>query len=309
MDTLLDFLLTEPVAAAPLDDVAAAWTRHRVAANRFDQPVEIAIAGGFGADRLGFAFLSGYQEALRTLIPDLPDDELVAMCATEEGGGHPSAIRTGLTEREGVWRVDGVKSFATMGSFARQLVVIASAGTAADGRNRLRACLVEAGDAGVRLTDHPPLVFAPEVPHASVVLTDVPALVLPGDGYLDYLKPFRTIEDIHVLAATLGWLVRVARSSAWPRESLQRLLTLVAAVRGLDIDAPTSPGVHVALGGVFASFAALATELEPLWQTADPATRQRWERDRPLLATAGRVREQRLVAAWRAVEAGEDRAE
>lgn len=309
MDTLLDFLLTEPVAAAPLDDVAAAWTRHRVAANRFDQPVEIAIAGGFGADRLGFAFLSGYQEALRTLIPDLPDDELVAMCATEEGGGHPSAIRTGLTEREGVWRVDGVKSFATMGSFARQLVVIASAGTAADGRNRLRACLVEAGDAGIRLTDHPPLVFAPEVPHASVVLTDVPALVLPGDGYLDYLKPFRTIEDIHVLAATLGWLVRVARASAWPRESLQRLLTLVAAVRGLDIDAPTSPGVHVALGGVFESFAALATELEPLWQTADPATRQRWERDRPLLATAGRVREQRLVAAWRAVEAEEDRAE
>ncbi|MEU6186615.1 acyl-CoA dehydrogenase family protein [Nocardia sp. NPDC047038] len=308
MDTLLDFLLTEPVAAAPLDDVAAAWTRHRVAANRFEQPVEVSIAGGFGADRLGFAFLSGYQEALRTLIPDLPDDELVAMCATEEGGGHPAAIRTTLTERDGVWLLDGTKSFATMGSYARQLVVIASVGTAPDGRNRLRACTVETGEPGVRLTDHPALSFAPEVPHASVVLTGVPALPLPGDGYLDYLKPFRTIEDIHVLAATLGWLVRVARVSQWPRASRQRLLTLVAAVRGLDIDAPGAAGVHIALGGVFDSFGDVLAELEPLWQSADPVTRQRWERDRPLLATAGRVRAQRLTAAWRAVEPGDDQA-
>jgi acyl-CoA dehydrogenase len=302
VDTLFDFLLTEPVATAPLDDVAAAWTRHRVAANRFDQPVEISIAGGFGADRLGFAFLSGYQEALRTLIPNLPDDELVAMCATEEGGGHPAAIHTTLTERDGAWLVDGTKSFATMGSFARQLVVIASVGPAPDGRNRLRACMVEAGEAGVCLVDRPALPFAPEVPHASVVLTGAPALVLAGDGYLDYLKPFRTIEDIHVLAATLGWLVRVARASDWPRASRQQLLTAVAAVRGLDIAAPSSAGVHIALGGVFELFGSLLAELEPLWQSADPVTRQRWERDRPLLATAGRVRGQRLTAAWRAIE-------
>ncbi|WP_067469505.1 acyl-CoA dehydrogenase family protein [Nocardia amamiensis] len=309
MDSLFDFLLTEPAATAPLHDVAAAWTRHRVAANRFDRPVDVAIAGGFGADRLGFAFLSGYQEALRTLIPDLPDDELVAMCATEEGGGHPSAIRTTLTERDGVWLVNGTKSFATMGAFAHLLVVIASVGTAADGRNRLRATMVDAREAGVRLTDHPALAFAPEVPHASVLLKDVPARVLPGDGYLDYLKPFRTIEDIHVLAATLGWLVHVARASDWPRESLQRLLTAIAAVRGLDIDAPTSPGVHIALGGVFAFFGDLLAGLDPLWESADPVTRQRWERDRPLLATAGRVRGQRLAAAWRTVQADADRKE
>ncbi|WP_159922236.1 MULTISPECIES: acyl-CoA dehydrogenase family protein [Nocardia] len=309
MDTLLDFLLTEPVAAAPLDDVAAAWTRHRVAANRFDQPVEVAVAGGFGADRLGFAFLSGYQEALRTLIPQLPDDELVTMCATEEGGAHPAAIQTTLTERDGLWLVDGAKSFATMGTFARQLVVIASVGAGSDGRNLLRACMIDARAAGVCLTDRAALPFAPEVPHASVVLSGVPARVLPGDGYLDYLKPFRTIEDIHVLAATLGWLTRVARASDWPRASRQRLLTAVAAVRGLDIAAPSSPGVHIALGGVFELFGGLLAELDPLWESADPVTRRRWERDRPLLATAGRVRGQRLSAAWQAVEPDVDQPE
>ncbi|MFR9753349.1 acyl-CoA dehydrogenase family protein [Nocardia sp. 004] len=301
MDALLDFLLTEPIATTPLDDIASASARHRVVANRFDRTVDIAIAGGFGADRLGFAFLSGYREAVRTLIPDLPDDEPVAMCATEEGGGHPAAIRATFTERAGGWSSNGTKSFVTMGTFARRLIVIASVGTSPEGRNQLRAGLIEAQAPGVCLTEHPATAFAPEVPHASVSLTDVPVQLLPGDGYLDYLKPFRTIEDIHVLAATLGWLMRVARESDWPKPSRQRLLTAVAAVRGLDITVPGSPGVHIALGGVFDFFGDLLGEFGPLWELADPATQHRWERDRPLLEIAGRVRGQRLIAAWRAV--------
>ncbi|WP_069164936.1 acyl-CoA dehydrogenase family protein [Nocardia altamirensis] len=309
MDSVLDFLLTEPLAATPLDDVAAAWIRHRVAANRFDKPVDVAIAGGFGADRLGYAFLSGYQEALRTLIPDLAADELVALCATEAGGGHPSAIMTTLTEEQGTPQLNGTKSFATLGMMAHRLVVIASVGVAEDGRNWLRATMVDARDPGVRVTSLPATPFAPEIPHATVTLTAVAAQVLPGDGYLDYLKPFRTIEDIHVLAAGLGWLVRVARESGWSAQVLEQLLTVVAAVRGLDIDAPGSPGVHIALGGAFAAFGGLLTELDSLWGSVDSTTRQRWERDRPLLAIAGQVREQRLATAWRTVRADQIQAD
>ncbi|MFE9582981.1 acyl-CoA dehydrogenase family protein [Nocardia sp. NPDC006044] len=301
MDSVLDFLLTEPLAAAPLDDVAAAWTRHRVAANRFGKPVDVALAGGFGADRLGYAFLSGYQEALRTLIPDLPADELVALCATEAGGGHPSAIRTTLAEDQGAVRLNGTKTFATLGMLAHRLVVIASAGADEAGRNRLRATMVDVRAAGVHVTNLPATAFAPEIPHAMVTLTDVAAVVLPGDGYLDYLRPFRTIEDVHVLAAALGWLIRVARAADWPRSALQRLLTAVSAVRGLDIDAPSSPGVHIALGGAFDYVGTVLTELDSLWASADSATRQLWERDRPLLTIAGRVRDQRLATAWRSV--------
>ncbi|PXX62957.1 acyl-CoA dehydrogenase-like protein [Nocardia tenerifensis] len=306
---MLDYLLTEHVAATPLDDVAAAWTRHRVAANRFDKPVDVALAGGFGADRLGYAFLSGYQEALRALIPDLPADELVALCATEAGGGHPSAIETTLREDLGGPRLNGTKTFATLGMLAQRLVVIASVGADASGRNRLRAGMVAAGEAGVQVTSLPATAFAPEIPHAVVTLTDVAAVVLPGDGYVEYLKPFRTIEDVHVLAAALGWLVRVARASSWPRPVVQQLLTAVAAVRGLDIDAPSSPGVHVALGGAFAYFGQLLAEVDSLWPSVDSVTRQRWERDRPLLAVAGRVRDQRLATAWRSVLPGLDQAD
>ncbi|WP_246634275.1 hypothetical protein [Nocardia iowensis] len=87
---------------------------------------------------------------------------------------------------------------------------------------------------------------------------------------------------------------------------LEQLLTVLAAVRGLDIDAPSSPGVHIALGGAFEYFRRLSAESDSLWESVDSVTRQRWERDRPLLAVAGRVRDQRLATAWRSVLPGDD---
>lgn len=298
---MFDYLLTEALDPTPLETIADAWTRHRAVAEQFGTTVDIAIAGGFGADRLGFAFLSGYQQALRCLLPDISADDLVAVSATEAGGAHPSAIETRLTDTDAGWRVDGTKTFTTLGMLARRFLVIASAGAAADGRNRLRAVLVEAGQSGVHVTNLPPVPFAPEIPHATVTFAGAVAEVLPGDGYSDYLKPFRTIEDVHVLAATLGWLVRVGRASGWPRSALQRLLAAVAFVRGLEMDRPTSPGGHIAIGGGYEYFEQVLTELAPLWAQTDPVTRERWDRDRRLLATAGKVRAQRLTAAWLSV--------
>ncbi|MFI9507599.1 acyl-CoA dehydrogenase family protein [Nocardia sp. NPDC052566] len=302
MESVFDYLLRAPLPG-PLDSVPAAWDRHRLVAPRFAATVDVALAAGLGADRLGFAFLSGYQEALRALVPELPADELVAVCATEAGGAHPSAIATTLTERDG-WTVDGTKSFATLGIMARRLLVIASIG-AVDGRNRLRAALVDATRPEVTVMNLPATPFAPEIPHATVTFTGAPARVLPGDGYADYLKPFRTIEDVHVLAAALGWFVRVGREAEWPQWAMQRLLAAIALVRGLDIARPGSPGVHIAFGGAYEYFDQLRAELEPLWERADAVTRQRWERDRPLLATAGRVRALRLEAAWQSIAGAE----
>jgi acyl-CoA dehydrogenase len=226
------------------------------------------------------------------------------MSATEAGGAHPSAIRTALSETGGSATVRGAKSFTTLGIMAQRLVVIASAGTTEGGRNLLRAALVDTWQPGLHVTNLPTVPFAPEIPHATVTFEDAAARVLPGDGYTDYLKPFRTIEDVHVLAAALGWLVRVGRESGWPQAVLQRLLAAVATVRGLDIDRPSSPGVHIALGGAFELLEQLLAELDPLWERADRITRERWERDRRLLATARRVRALRLTAAWRVMETG-----
>ncbi|WP_225732430.1 MULTISPECIES: acyl-CoA dehydrogenase family protein [unclassified Nocardia] len=306
MDSVFDHLITA-VPPDPIADIGAVWARHQEAGRLFDRTLDVALVGGFGADRLGFAFLSGYQEALRSLLPGLPA-ELAALCATEPGGAHPAQIRTTLTESAAGWVLNGTKSFATLGAYARRLIVVASVGVA-DGRNRLRVAVVDASAPGIAVTQLPPTPFAPEIPHATMTFTDAPAQPLPGDGYADYLKPFRTIEDAHVLAATIGWLVRVARESDWPDAVTQRLLAGAALVRGLDVDGfgrvpgvgGSTPGTHIALGGAFEFVERVLTELDPLWAQVNPDIRTRWERDRPLLATAGRVREQRLAAAWRAV--------
>ncbi|WP_280487801.1 acyl-CoA dehydrogenase family protein, partial [Nocardia farcinica] len=272
MDTVFDHLLTEE-PGGPLGSVTEAWERHRDVARRFTDTVDVAVAGGFAADRLGYAFLSGYQAAVAALLPELPRDRPLALAATEEGGGHPAAIRTTATERADGWSVSGTKTFATLGSLARRLVVITSVGAGADGRNRLRAMLVDATAPGVHVTDRPALAFAPEIPHATVTFTDTPATALPGDGYADVLKPFRTVEDIHVIAAAAGWLVRVAREAGWPPPVRQRLLATVAALRGLGAVRPDSPGVHVALGGVLDEFERLLGELAPRWDAVDESTR------------------------------------
>ncbi len=57
-----------------------------------------AVAGGAGARGVGEAFLGGYRAALRRLVPDLPRDRAVCLCASEEvGGAHPRAIATTLS--------------------------------------------------------------------------------------------------------------------------------------------------------------------------------------------------------------------
>ncbi|MFF0541455.1 acyl-CoA dehydrogenase family protein [Nocardia thailandica] len=306
MEFVFDHLLRGPADAPAPTGVDGVWDRYRAVAGRFAGTVDDAAAAGFAADRLGFAFLPGYQAALRALLPGLDPGALVSMLATEQGGGHPAAIATTLTETADGWRVTGTKSFATLGDRADRFVVVASTGAGPDGRNRLRAALVAADAPGVRVEPLPELPFAPEIPHASVRFDEVAAEPLPGDGYTDLLKPFRTVEDVHVLAATLGYLIRVARGAAWPDDTVERLLALLAGVRGIEPAAYRSPGAHVALGGLFGALNTWVADTEPLWARVDEAQRRRWERDRPLLGVAGKVRAQRLATAWRTVRpAGE----
>nr|WP_198428804.1 acyl-CoA dehydrogenase family protein [Nocardia bovistercoris] len=296
-----------PVDRTSVASVTAAWERHARAARRFSAPLDAAVGGGFGADRLGYAFLSGYQEALRALLPSTGDGELLALSATEAEGGHPAAIRTRLVDTADGWRVTGTKTFTTLAAVADRMVVIASTGTDASGRNALRAVLVPAAQPGVTVTPHEPTSFAPEIPHATVEFADAWAEPLSGDGYTCYLKPFRTLEDGHVLAATLGLLIRQARKSGWSLGIRQSLLAAVAALRGLDWTRPSDAGTHIALGGIFEQVERLIAELDPQWAQADSRDRERWLRDRRLLGTAGRVRALRLASAWRAM--GEEPAE
>ena len=58
MNDALRFLLTESPEPQPLDSVDTWWRRHLELLPRFPAPADLALAGGFRADRLGFAFAS-----------------------------------------------------------------------------------------------------------------------------------------------------------------------------------------------------------------------------------------------------------
>ncbi|MCU0700760.1 MAG: acyl-CoA dehydrogenase [Myxococcaceae bacterium] len=266
----------------------------------FRGPMARAVALGFSADRLAFAFMGGYASALTRLDPSLGVDDVAALCATEDGGAHPRAIQTSLSGG----RLTGTKRFVSGGPFATRLLVVASEGLAGDGRNRLRLVRVRPDAPGVLLEVQPELPFVPEIPHASVQFQGVAVEaddVFPGDGYTDALKPFRTLEDLHVHGALLGLLVSVARRSAWPQSSVEHLLALVASALALgELDA-RAPSTHLALAGLLARTTDFLDETRAHWSLVAPEEAARFERDRPLMALAGKAREARRTNAWAAL--------
>lgn len=287
----VDELVAALVAASPAtaETLPAWWEATRAARDRATTPMDRALVGGAHADRIGFAFAAGYAEALRALVPGL--DGIAALCATEEGGAHPRAIRTTLASG----RLTGKKKWATGATAASWLLVVASTGTSADGKNQLRVVRVATTAPGVRMQAMP-APFVPEIPHAELELDHVAvrdADVLPGDGYDDYLKPFRTVEDLHVHAALAGYVIGVARRHGW-HALVERALAIALATRELARGDAKRETTHLALAGVLDLAGRLVADLETAWAAAPDAEWQRWQRDRPLLVVAGKARTARL---------------
>jgi acyl-CoA dehydrogenase len=263
------------------------------ARTRFASSVDRAAAGGASFDRLGYAFVAGYRAALQALDPTLGRTSL---CATEEGGAHPNAIQTTLVrEGDDTWVLRGKKTFATLASAADTLLVVASV-ERIEYRNHLRAVKIPARRAGVTIGDRPPLAFAPEIPHAEItfdgVRVEVPE-VCGGDGYATILKPFRTLEDAHVTAAWLGFIVTATRDPGLTEQAL----ALIAALRAVAERDASSAETHVLLAGVLRQAEGVGRVCDAAIR--DAAVKERWLRDKPLLDVAGSVRKLRKDAAWR----------
>ena len=300
MHRVLGYILSASATPQPIDGVEVWWQRHRDATADYQSPIERAIAGGFAADRPAYAFASGYQEALRQLLPDETGRRL-ALCATEVGGNSPKHISTTLDADGDGFRLTGSKAYVTLGTYAEQLLVFAVVGVDAAGRNRLAMVRVPADRAGVAVEALGPTPFVPEIPHARLRLDGVRVEAterFDGDGYTRYLKPFRTVEDVHVYAAVLAWLVQVGRRNSWPQTVLAELCALLAACATVARSDETSGAVHVALGGLILAAKRLLAESAALWESVDDPTRAMWRRDGVLLDVATKARERRFEVAW-----------
>lgn len=298
LQVALRHLVADDPSPAPVADLDAWWARHHRLAEGIELPVQRAMLAGFAMDRLGYAFVSGYIEALAHLVPAVTGRRC-ALSATEVGGGHPRSIRTRLVAEGDDFVLSGEKEFTTLGHHAEELLVVASVGEDDHGRNRLRVCRIPTRRAGVTLEEGPATPFAPEIPHARLRLEQVQVgreEVLGGDGYETYVKPFRTVEDCHVFAAVIAYLMQVGRRSGWEVAVLEDLQVLACAIFPLALAEPGDAVVHVALGGLHRQLRALVDRLD--WKRVDRETRERWERDRGLLDVAGKARARRREVAW-----------
>jgi hypothetical protein len=313
VDDALAYLLRTAPSRGSIASLSA-WFE-RLGACPYERPLDRALWAGFEADRLGFAFVGGYRAALDALISfaagatgaatPLPALALrLSLAATESGGAHPRAIALSLTSHGDRLLLDGEKTFATLASIADELLVVASEGSSQNGKNSLRVVRVRTDAPGLTITDRAPTPFAPEIPHARLHFAGVAvaaADLLPGDGYSIYLKPFRTIEDVHVLAATLGYLLKVARAYEFRRSVVEDAFALAVGLRSAHLAGPLAPETHIALAGLFHQARQLISEHDGEWEKTDFDTRDRWRRDLGLLAVAEGARGQRTEAAWKAL--------
>jgi hypothetical protein len=160
---------------------------------------------------------------------------------------------------------------------------------------------VPAGTPGLVLQDMPATPFVPEVPHARVQLDDVrlpEAALLPGDGYTEFVKPFRTLEDTHVTAAVLAYLLREARARGWPAEWRERLLAALMALSAIGARRADASATHLALEGALRWAHRLYAEADALWAGEADEAAARWRRDVALFEVAGAARARRATLAW-----------
>jgi acyl-CoA dehydrogenase len=280
-------------------------------AGSWEAPVDRAIAGGFTADCFAYAFSAGYCSALQRLVPTLPQNIIACFCITEEGGGHPRAITSqlmpsGNDENGGrTFTLNGHKKYITCATEADRFLVAASEMIRDDGKNSIRIISIDAKAPGIRIMPMQDLRLVPEISHAEVAFTDVAvseADLLPGDGYTDYIRPFRTIEDLHVSAAVLGYVFSKSCQYDWDRSVRESILGRIVSVRCLALSRPDAPAVHIVMADALNRIKELFERLEPLWETVGGAAKQAWDRDKILMNIADKARNQRLRTAWQFYE-------
>jgi hypothetical protein len=291
--------LPDPTATAPS---LREWQRTitRMAAAWPDTALRALVTGAH-APCVAFAFAAGYQAALERMLGPAPGSPFRALCVTEMRGNRPRDITTALSRQDGAWRLSGEKSFVTGGSVAAQLCIAARVEGAPAERPELRMVCIPADRAGVTIGELAPLPYVTELPHARLLLAGVRVEdheVLPGDGYTAYVKPFRTLEDIHVELGVLGLLIRQLRRVPDSRARIERLLALVGSLHAASAIAPLDPATHLLLAGQRAQLLSLLTELDGAWESIAPEFHAGWQRDSRLLSVAQTARDARTQRAW-----------
>lgn len=205
------------------------WAKDYYHYTKKESPFEQALIGGFMCQQFSFSFMAGYQAALDKMFPNIAPNELKALCVSEKKGGHPKAMQTTLINH----RVNGLKTYVTAGTDAAHLLVQCKTEEEVDGRPLFKIVHIPSNAKDIEITNFElPFVkegvpLMQEVRHGKLLLNDTlieDNQILVGNGYVDYTKPFRTLEDIHVAVACQAMLLRQAIEYGWDEDLRDQLL-------------------------------------------------------------------------------------
>lgn len=278
-------------------DLRSWWLAQQAAPAGF----QAALAAGLAGGELAYCFAGGYQAALRQLWPSLDDDAFGAFLLSEGRRQRPDELLTTLTPLpDGRFRLDGEKSWVTGGAMASLLLVVARAGALPDGRVRSLLVALPAGTPGTHLEERPPIGVLAALPHGKARFEGVvvePGMLAAGDGWVDYGKPFRTIEDIHVSTAVAAHLAAQALRAGWPEAlaaSLLGCLGRLAECAGRDVAAPLT---HLLLAAAERELQFAAAQVNECVAAVDDAFARDWKANQAVLMLAVPARGQRLMRA------------
>lgn len=180
-----------------------------------------AIYMGAQAATPGMAFLAGYQNAIRCLDPDCPNDFMAAFCVSEKGVKKPWDMASQIQMQDSGYLLEGNKGFVMLlpGDLDR-LYVVAKLG------QNLKCVFLESNSEGLQITEPLKAPFIEDIPHSGVCFEQVAitaSQLMPIDGHQGANKPFRYWEDMHVALSMLAWMVREAMENGKSWQDLTNL--------------------------------------------------------------------------------------
>ncbi len=260
-----------------------------------------AVIGGFGCQQFSFAFMAGYQAALHRMFPTIAPNTLKALCVSEEKGGHPKFIQTTLGNNN---RINGLKTYITAGSEAENLLVLCKTNEIIEGKPLLKMVHLPRTADNIEITDFE-LPFMREVKHGKLILKDTPIhsnQILEGDGYSQYTKPFRTLEDILVGISCNAMLLRQAIDYKWEKDLRDQLIFNIFALKRILRLTPSNKERHILLGTYEVNFEKLLPQIDLNITNYSPAHFQAdWAENKRVLFMAKKVKALRLEKARKAV--------
>ena len=260
------------------------------------EPIDRAIFGGFQVQQFSFAFMAGYQAALEQMFPTVAPNELKALCVSEKDGNHPKAITTLLTDN----KITGLKTYVTAGSEVKHLIVLCKTDEVLNDRPVLKMIYLPNPTESIQISDFE-LPFMQEVKHGKLSLNGAKInseQILEGDGYTDYTKPFRTLEDICVGAAYQAMLLRQAFDCNWDADLRDKIVLNLYTLKNLIKMPYLDSETLLLLAAQEQHFETLLPEIEKnIASHSSSQFQSDWEKNKKVLSMAKKIKAIRLAKA------------